>query len=74
MAVIEPQRDRIKAWLDADVTVATIAQRLRDVDEVAASDSSVRRWIATRFADEVVRERVTVPRGPVDPGSEAQID
>ena len=35
---------------------------------------AVRRWIATHFADEVAREKVTVPRGPVDPGSEAQID
>jgi transposase len=35
---------------------------------------SVRRWIATYFADEVARQKVTVPRGAVDPGSEAQID
>lgn len=34
----------------------------------------MRRWIATHFAEEVARERVTVPRGPVDAGSEAQID
>ena len=72
--LIAPHYDRIKAWLDADVTVATIAQRLRDEHEVAASESSVRRWIATHFAEEVAREKVTVPRGPVDPGSEAQID
>ena len=72
--LIAPHQDRIKAWLDDDVTVATIAQRLRDDHEVAASESSVRRWIATHFAEEVARERVTVPRGPVQPGSEAQID
>lgn len=54
--------------------MATIAQRLRDDHGVAASESSVRRWIATHFAEEVARERVTVPRGPVDAGSEAQID
>jgi len=72
--LIAPHRDQIKAWLDADVTVATIAQRLRDDHQVAASESSVRRWIATHFAEEVARERVTVPRGEVDPGSEAQID
>jgi transposase len=72
--LIAPHHDRIKDWLDADVTVATIAQRLRDEHQVAASESSVRRWIATHFAEEVARERVTVPRGPVDPGSEAQID
>jgi transposase len=72
--LIAPYRDRIKDWLDADVTVATIAQRLRDDHGVTASESSVRRWIATHFADEVARDRVTVPRGAVEPGSEAQID
>ena len=72
--LIEPHRDRIKGWLDADVTVATIAQRLRDDHEVAVSESSVRRWMATHFAEEVARARVAVPRGEVAPGSEAQID
>jgi transposase len=72
--LIAPHHDRIKDCLDADVTVATIARRLRDEHEVAVSESSVRRWIATDFADEVARQKVTVPRGPVDPGSEAQID
>jgi transposase len=73
-SLIEPHRDRIKDWLDADVTVATIAQRLRDDHEAVVSESSVRRWIATHFADEVARSRVTVPRGEVPAGSEAQID
>lgn len=72
--LIEPHRDRIKGWLDAEVTVATIAQRLRDDHQVAASESSVRRWVAPHFADEVARARVTAPRGEVPPGSEAQID
>ncbi|TDK86603.1 IS21 family transposase [Mycobacterium paragordonae] len=72
--LIAAYRDQIKVWLDADVTVATIAQRLRDDHQLAASESSVRRWIATHFAEEAAREKVTVPRGPVDPGSEAQID
>ena len=54
--------------------MATMAQRLRDDHGVAASESSVRRWIAANLAEEAVRERVTVPRGPVAPGSEAQID
>ena len=72
--LIAPYHDRIKGWLDADVTVATTAQRLRDDHGVAASESSVRRWIATHFAEEVARQKVTVPRGAVDPGSEAQID
>ena len=71
---IEPHRDRIKDWLDDDVTVATIAQRLRDDHEVGVSESSVRRWVATQFAEEVARARVSVPRGEVPPGSEAQID
>jgi transposase len=72
--LIAPHRDRVKGWLGADVTVATIAQRLRDDHGVVASESSVRRWIATHFADELARDKVTVPRGEVDPGSEAQID
>ena len=72
--LIEPHRDRIRGWLDAEVTVATIAQRLRDDHGVAASESSVRRWIATHFAEEVARAKVTVPRGEVPPGIEAQID
>lgn len=36
--LIAPHQDRIKAWLDADVTVATIAQWLRDDHGVAASE------------------------------------
>jgi hypothetical protein len=55
--LIEPHRDRIKGWLDGDVTVARIAQRLRDDHEVAVSESSVRRWIATHFAEEVARAK-----------------
>ena len=66
--LIAPHHDRIKDWPDADVTVATIAQRLRDEHQAAASESSVRRWIATHFREEMARERVTVPRGPVNPG------
>lgn len=38
--LIEPHHDRIKGWLDAEVTVATIAQRLRDDHQVAVSESS----------------------------------
>jgi transposase len=72
--VIEPHRGRIADWLGADVTVATIAQRLRDEHAVPASESSVRRWITTHFAQEAARNAVTLTRGPVAPGSEAQID
>ena len=60
--------------LKVPVTVATIAQRLRDDHSVAVSESTVRRYITTTFADQRLEEKVTVPRGAVEPGSEAQID
>lgn len=56
------------------VTVATIAQRLRDDRGVDVSESTVRRYIAATFAEQRLQERVTVPRGAVEAGSEAQID
>lgn len=72
--VIEPHRHRITDWLAGEVTVATIAQRLRDEHGLESSESSVRRWITGNLAEQKRREKVTVFRGPVDPGSEAQID
>lgn len=60
--------------LKVPVTVATIAQRLRDEHRVEVSESTVRRYIATTFTEQRLEERVTVPRGAVEPGSEAQID
>ena len=57
--------------LDAPVTVATIAQRLRDDRGVDVSESTVRRYFATAFAEQHLEDKVTVPRGAVDPGSEA---
>ena len=60
--------------LEVPVTVATIAQRLRDDHHVEVSESTVRRYIATTFAEQRLEDRVTVPRGAVEPGSEAQID
>ena len=60
--------------LGVPVTVATIAQRLRDDHRVEVSESTVRRYIATTFTEARLEERVTVPRGAVEPGSEAQID
>ena len=60
--------------LKVPVTVATIAQRLRDDHHVEVSESTVRRYIATTFAEERLEGKVTVPRGAVEPGSEAQID
>lgn len=65
-------------WIDdqlkVPVTVATIAQRLRDDHGVEVSESTVRRYITTTFAEQRLEEKVTVPRGAVEPGSEAQID
>jgi transposase len=60
--------------LAVPVTVATIAQRLRDDHQVEVSESTVRRYIATTFTEARLEDRVTVPRGAVEPGSEAQID
>ncbi|MDT5142055.1 MAG: hypothetical protein QOI79_1392 [Mycobacterium sp.] len=64
----------IASQLKVPVTVATIAQRLRDDHGVEVSESTVRRYIATTFAEERLEGKVTVPRGAVEPGSEAQID
>jgi transposase len=60
--------------LRVPVTVATIAQRLRDDHLVAVSESTVRRYIATTFTEQRLEGKVTVPRGAVEAGSEAQID
>jgi transposase len=60
--------------LQVPVTVATIAQRLRDDHRVEVSESTVRRYIATTFTESRLEDKVTVPRGAVEPGSEAQID
>ncbi len=60
--------------LKVPVTVATIAQRLRDDHRVEVSESTVRRYIASTFAEIGLEDKVTVPRGAVEPGSEAQID
>ena len=58
---IEGHRARIKTWLEQDVTVSTIAQRLRDEDQLVASESSVRRWVTMQFGEEVARAKVTPP-------------
>lgn len=71
---IAVHRQWIADQLAVPVTVATIAQRLRDDHGVDVSESTVRRYIATTFADSRLEEKVTVPRGAVEPGSEAQID
>ncbi len=66
--------DWIEKQLAVPVTVATIAQRLRDDHLVEVSESTVRPYIAATFAEKSVEYKVTVPRGAVEPGSEAQID
>jgi transposase len=71
---IGEHRQWISGQLKVPVTVATIAQRLRDDRGVDVSESTVRRYIAATFAEQRLQERVTVPRGAVEPGSEAQID
>ena len=71
---IEAHRDYIVAQLEDEVTVSTISSRLSAERGLTASESSVRRWIAANLAEEAARSRVSVPRGPVEPGSEAQID
>jgi Integrase core domain len=64
----------ISDQLAVPVTVATIAQRLRDDHHVEVSESTVRRYIATTFTEARLEGKVTVPRGAVEAGSEAQID
>ena len=77
-ALTWPQIAEHQQWitdqLQVPVTVATIAQRLRDDHRVEVSESTVRRYIATTFTESRLEDKVTVPRGAVEPGSEAQID
>jgi transposase len=71
--LIEPFRDRIEKML-ATNTVSTVHQRLRDEDNLAVGLTSFRRYCWREFPDRGDRARVRVPRPPVDPGEEAQID
>ncbi|WP_255029075.1 hypothetical protein [Rhodococcus sp. GA1] len=64
----------IEGQLDESVTVATIAQRLRDDHGVPVSESTVRRYISARFADRVAASKATMPRGAVPPGDEGQVE
>ncbi len=73
-SLIDVHRDWITEQLSVPVTVATIAQRLRDDHRVEVSESTVRRYIAATFTEQRLEVKVTVPRGAVEPGSEAQID
>jgi transposase len=71
---IAAHHEWIGQQLAVPVTVATIAQRLRDDHHVEVSESTVRRYIANAFTQSRLEDKVTVPRGAVEPGSEAQID
>src|SRR5271167_2312839 len=73
-SLIAAHHQWIADQLKVPVTVATIAQRLRDDHHVEVSESTVRRYIATTFTEARLAATVTVPRGAVEPGSEAQID
>ena len=52
-------------------TVATVHQRLRDEHALAVGISSFRRFVASEFPDESLRDRVTVLRPDVAAGEEA---
>jgi transposase len=69
----EPHCERMKGWI-GEVTVATMHQRLRDEHGVMASESSLRRYIAGRFDEEVARSAVRVLRETPPAGEEAQVD
>lgn len=71
---IEPYRDEIVRQLEAGVTQATIHGRLVREHGLDASVASFRRWVAAHLPEETRRAQVRVPRPPVPPGSEAQID
>jgi transposase len=72
---IEVHRDYIVEQLAAGVTVATIHQRLRDEQGLAASVASLRRYVAAYLPEEARRSKVTVLRlAPAEPGAEGQVD
>ena len=66
--------EAIRQLLAAGVTQATIHQRLRDEQGLAASVASLRRYVAAMLPEELRRDQVVVLREDVPPGEEAQID
>jgi transposase len=72
-ARIAAHRELIGAMLETN-TATTVHQRLRDEHGLAVSLTSFRRFCWAEFPDDAARKRVTVPRPPVEPGEEAQID
>lgn len=71
---IEAHRDYVAEMLKLGLTQATIHQRLRDEQGLAASLASLKRWVAANLPEEVRRDRVTVLGEDAVPGAEAQID
>jgi transposase len=71
---IERHRDYIADMLRSGVSQATIHQRLRDEQDLAASVASLKRWVAANLPEEVRRDQVTVLGDEAEPGLEAQID
>jgi hypothetical protein len=55
---IAEHHEWISKQLEAPVTVATIAQRLRDDHHVEVTESTVRRYIASTFAEQRLEEQV----------------
>jgi transposase len=70
---IEPHHALIDGWL-GKVTIATIYQRLRDDHGLAASESSLRRYVWANFDTDRARAAVRVLRDTPPPGEEAQVD
>ena len=71
--VIEAHRERVKTMLETN-TVSTVHQRLRDEHGLVLGISAFRLHVGAEFADDSVRDRVTVLRPDVQPGDEVQID
>jgi transposase len=71
--IINAHRARIGEML-ATNTVTTVHQRLRDEHGLAVGISSFRLYVASEFAEETNRDKVTVLRPDVPVGEEAQVD
>ncbi len=72
---IAAHHEYITGQLKADVTMATIHQRLRDEHGLAVSVASFRRYVAANLPEETRRSQVRVLRPyPAEAGQEAQID
>ncbi|WP_207786156.1 hypothetical protein [Micromonospora globispora] len=65
---IEVHRDYIAEQLKANVTAATIHQRLRDEHGLEASVASFRRWVRANLPEEARRSQVRVLGDTPPPG------